>query len=918
MTLLVAALQAAGLTRALEFPLFDLRSRLFTLFRPEPTSDVVVVAIDDESLRTVGKWPWPRRFLAEAIGELERAGASVIALDLLHDDAQLPQLTRDPATGELQERDDDAILGAALAARRRTIQGMSFNYEEPDAPSSAAGADAAPPRRIPFESVFTRIASDRRVSFQTLMAEFLPGVPLEGALADDLRAKVARAELILALEPMASVQNPEGDAAWPPSNLPSPPVPAIARAAATIASVSFGGGDQDGAVRAIPLWIDLRGRLYPTLGLASALLHLNVPLSAVSITEAHTDIRLPAGQNLVIPTHKGSLRQIASLGPRDGLVIVPWPRGGFSGWPDQFARVDGSGARTPSEISLGFLLNPSITVVPAIQANIASLDAAMPALDALFGLVDSAAYNKLAAEMRTLTPDDGRWREIYETQSATWKKAVADAAALYEQARQSIPDPAAATPEERAALDSLSRIAVDGAAQIEQIEKGLNELDENIRKRLRERVRNKICFVGWTATGALADFVQTAVDSRTPGVHVHAALASAILTSVESPMFLAKAPVALDLAAVILLGVLGTMIGVRLGVVQSPLVLLAGLAAWFIIDGVFFFDWAGIVIAQAAPFAAAIASWLMVILHRLLVEQRSRKQTEARFRSYVSPDVVDILVNNPELDSMRPQRRELTIFFSDIAGWTTLAERLGTEGIYTFLATYLKAMTDILQQNRATIDKYLGDGIMAFWGAPIEDPDHAASAVRACILMQQKIIEMNTSGAFGPAGAIAVRMGIASGEVNVGDFGNPPYKSAYTVIGDAANLAARLESANKQFGSLILMTERTRTLAGISTGVRLIGRVIVKGKTEPETLWEPIGDSRPRGDRTAEWVALTTDAVQAYIDADFDRALALFDRLESDFADRELADKYRRSIADVRAAGGPGPEFLGTIVLTDK
>lgn len=479
-------------------------------------------------------------------------------------------------------------------------------------------------------------------------------------------------------------------------------------------------------------------------------------------------------------------------------------------------------------------------------------------------------------------------------------------------------DPASLSAEEKEALATLDRVITDGPRMVREIERGLEDLDEWWNKDLPAFARGRVVFIGWSATGALADFVETSIDPRTPGVLVHAAVTNAILNSVESTQFITEAPHWLNLLAVLVLGCVGTIIGVRMGVVQSPIVLLIALAIWFIFDGIVIWDWRNLFLVEAAPMAAAVLGWLTVILHRLLVEQRGRRQTEARFRSYVSPDVVDILVNNPDLNSMAPQKRELTIFFSDIAGWTTITERIGTEGIAAFLATYLKEMTDILQDNRATIDKYLGDGIMAFWGAPVEDPDHAKHAVEAVILMQKKLQEMNQAGAFGPAGQVGVRIGLASGEVNVGDFGNPPHKSAYTVIGDSANLSARLESANKQFGSKILMTERTRELAGMTSGYRLIGRVVVKGKTEPETLYEPIGDMKPKGDRTGEWIKATDEAVGAYIAGDFDRALGLFDRLDKEFGDHELAEKYRDSIALVREQGGPGADFKGTIVLSEK
>jgi adenylate cyclase len=152
----------------------------------------------------------------------------------------------------------------------------------------------------------------------------------------------------------------------------------------------------------------------------------------------------------------------------------------------------------------------------------------------------------------------------------------------------------------------------------------------------------------------------------------------------------------------------------------------------------------------------------------------------------------------------------------------------------------------------------------------------------------------------------------------VGDFGNPPAKSAYTVIGDAANLAARLESANKQFGSRTLMSGRVRELTGDAIPARLIGRVVVKGKTEPETLYEPIGTRRPKGPRTEEWITLTNQATQAYISGDFPTARRLLARLQAEFDEGPLAEIYEESMEAIERAGGPGLGFDGALVLKEK
>lgn len=923
-TLVVCALQFTGVTRGWELPLYDVRSRLFTRFSPLASAEVATVLIDDQSIQTMGKWPWPRSLVAIAVDELRRAGASVVAFDLLFDDPQTPELRHDAsAPGGIATIDHDQALARAMREHGGVVQAASFDREATPAGPERSG-DSGMGQRAPFSRVLEAVSLDPAITPAQLRERLLPDAAPQGAEMDDLLRKhrgarlmvERRAEFSLALE-SAGFERTRG-AGWPESDRPSMPVDDIGRAAARVASVSFGAGDSDSGVRRIPLLVRARDRLYPTLALGAVLQHLGVPVERLRVEPERVVIPIEGGREIVLPTHRGTLRGLRELGELTGLAYVPWPRGGLGGWKTQFSQRNDAGQWVSSETPIGRLLDPVLTIMPRIRQNVQDLDRNMLAVGELFGLVDGEQYRASAARMAALTPDDPAWAQLLETQRGVWTRAARESAELLEQALASGVDRASMSEQERAALSDLEQVSARSADLIKAIDDGLRLLKQWRDEELPRRVRGKIVFVGWSATGALADFVPTPIDSRTPGVLVHAALASAMLNSRAGPQLIMEAPAWADALVVVGLGLAGTLLAIRFGVVVSPLALLVLGAAWFALDGWLLWDYGNWFVAQAAPLAAAGASWLAVILHRLLVEQRGRRQTEARFRSYVSPEVVDILVNNPGLSSMVPVRRELTIFFSDIANWTTLAERLGTEGIGTFLATYLKAMTDILQSNRATIDKYLGDGIMAFWGAPVADADHARHAVAAVLEMQDRLEQMNASGAFGPAGAIAVRIGLASGEVNVGDFGNPPAKSAYTVIGDAANLAARLESANKQFGSRTLMSGRVRELTGDALPARLIGRVVVKGKTEPETLYEPIGNRRPKGERTAEWIELTNQATRAYISGDFPAARRLLARLQAEFDEGHLAEIYEESMQAIERAGGPGRGFDGALVLKEK
>jgi adenylate cyclase len=435
-----------------------------------------------------------------------------------------------------------------------------------------------------------------------------------------------------------------------------------------------------------------------------------------------------------------------------------------------------------------------------------------------------------------------------------------------------------------------------------------------IRKELASLLRGKIVVVGFTALGTDSDVVITPVDSRTPGPMVHVAVINSLLTE----LFRVPWPLWADFVVIGLMGLAGTWLGVRFNVVTGPLALAGLVLGWFFVAGALLWDTSLIIAAVAGPSVAATGSWVTVLLHRLLVEQRGRKVTEERFKSYVSPAVVDILVNNPELGTMKPSMREMTVMFTDVADFTTTSERLGPELLAKCLSKYLKEMTEILQKNRGTLDKYLGDGIMCFWNAPIDDAQHARHAALTAVQMMKRLEELNDSGAFEEAGRLKVRVGICTGPCMVGDFGNPPRNSNYTLLGDTANFAARLEGANKFFGTRILATQRVRDQAGLDVRWRSIGKVFVKGKKEADWLYELIGPLEPHGPATDEWLSASDEAVRDFVEGRFDPCLKKFDMLARRFGDVQLAAMYAETISAWRARPDYPAAFDGAIVLTEK
>lgn len=979
-TLSVALLWGAGWTSRIEFPLVDEYMRRLFSSAPPPSSDLCIIAIDDNSLINSGRWPWPRDQQAIVIDELRRAGAKVIALDLLLNNPE-PGPRLDPVDISLQDRlspseqsailqygppveaiqrlltrEDqvvapvlpDTALAASFGRAGNVILGAEFTFEGREGPptdddperSSSDHEKGSDPRdlSVPFDDVYTRVKADPAVSLEALKSLLADSEDRDAAFGhriEELERKRKIAGTLISRTAAFSIPLPAGDRDWVTSNAPELPAPTLFDSAYSIGNVSARGiADSDGVVRRMQLWIRHDDRLYPTLGLAAAASYLGVPIASLRIEGNQTVIPAPRG-DIRIEMHRAPM---AGHAPTDGLIYLAWPTG--RGSDKQFnpykripavrgtaaapSDVDSAAAECGEkefryapgeEIPIGGLMEPRL-VERRVKANLLEFTRKFKLL---WRMGEAYVTEELqvslarAKRLQSLSADDPEWRALLAEQLKLWSEAR-DQAQFFVESFKEIPDEdlSPVEREQKANISDVLRLIDDAARNVRC---GLARIDQ-VRQALRMSVGGRLCLMGWVATGSIADFVPSSIDVKTPGPYLHAAVINTVLTGHQKLVSDSRVRTT-GYIATLLLGAIGTIIGVRMSVLLSPVALALSICCWVVLGGFLIWDRYNWVSAFSTPALSALLSWLGVTLHRLLVEQRGRKQTEARFRSYVSPEVVDILVNDPDLQSMVPQRKELTIMFSDVANWTTLTERLGTEGIFKFLNTYLREMTDILQKNRATLDKYLGDGIMAFWGAPIDDPDHARNASIACVEMMQKLADMNAKGEFGDAGSVEVRFGLATGEVNVGDFGNPPNKSAYTVIGDAVNLAARLESSNKQFGSSILMTRRVIELSGSTLLFRPIGRIVVKGKTEYDELFELVGDRRPKGDRTAEWVELTRDAVNAYQRADLSAAESMFQRLDREFADSKLAKLYLHAIEELRASGVPDG-WEGTVVLTEK
>jgi adenylate cyclase len=333
-------------------------------------------------------------------------------------------------------------------------------------------------------------------------------------------------------------------------------------------------------------------------------------------------------------------------------------------------------------------------------------------------------------------------------------------------------------------------------------------------------------------------FAVTAQDDRLfPGVEVQATLISNSLTG-------GGLQTVDDLwVATLMLGIVLVLAGAGLRLHPSLTAVIACgmmLGAWLLSFSLF--AWQKVWMTPLLPILTIAALYGSSMLINYIASRQRALQTRMMFSQYVPEEVVSRLVEHPELMKLGGEARELTLMFTDLANFTTMSERLTAEATVDVLTEYFNAMTPIIHRYGGTVDKFIGDAVMAFWGAPLDDARHAEHAVRAAIDMQVAMEQLAQRLVASGLPAISMRIGLHTGRVVVGNIGSHS-RFSYTVIGDAVNLAARLEGANKAFGTSILLSDATATALPDDLTLRHLDRVIVKGKSEAIKVYCPCQDT---------------------------------------------------------------------------
>jgi len=796
--LLVLLLDLAGVFKPFDARTRDLQQQHVAREHAPMTSDIVHVDIDDGALQRIGRWPWPRSLLAGCIETLGDAGARTIAVDL-----ELSEPSSDV--------DDDAFLADALQGRAvlaLLVQADDVQQQWLDSGGSTQGMELVRTRLredidLHPEDLAGDLASADLVAFTAselaLKRSILwedPGTDLPTGFAEQsLQAAYARQHMAESIAARRELL--DGASSVEGSPMDRLPLPELVSTAGGLGYVNISMRDGDGVVRSIQPVQSTRAGSATSLGAAAALHYLGQDhphAAAFKVYDRVLDIQ----GVIVLPMHEGSLP-----------LAWPYTEHG-TGW-QHLLRNSPADLVSTGHISIAGIAE----LVQARQLQESNrVELASISLDLLRVVRQDGDFNTPDPMSSTLQAeiadeyeftlgdleDSGELDEVFEDPDA-----LEHARAL-------------------AAWNGLTESIISNDAEIQQVEQALHE-----------QVDGKLVFLGWTATGSIADFVPTVAGPRTPGVVVHAAVANMIMTG-HSHL---HAPRWLGPLLVILLG--GWVV-----------VLVASTTPWtstagsLVLLGIYvylatmlsFASWE-LFLPIVAPTTSGLSAWAACTGMNAILIQRDKRRITRQFRARVSDSLVDTLIDNPSALSMAGQKREITVLFADLAGFTSISEQLGSERTVALANTSLSAMSSAIVEHDGYVNKFLGDGLMAFWSAFEPQADQAKLACDAAIACQASLeaVNMNSDVQLG------LRLGIATGEAIVGDCGAPPDLNDYTAIGNTVNLAARLESANKQLGTTILVDASTRAQADGAARTLPIGPVVVVGQTQPVALHAIVGSN---------------------------------------------------------------------------
>lgn len=424
-----------------------------------------------------------------------------------------------------------------------------------------------------------------------------------------------------------------------------------------------------------------------------------------------------------------------------------------------------------------------------------------------------------------------------------------------------------------------------------------------------DQLQDRIVLVGTSAPG-LFDLRSTPVQSEYPGVEIHANLIAGILDNqiMERPAY----TLGVEFVHVLLAG--GVMLLLPLA---SPLLATIGCVVLLAVSAALnVWVWTGseLVLPIASVLVLIVIMFLFNMTYGFFFEQRNKRQLSGLFGQYIPPELVDEMNENPKAYSIDAENRDMSVLFSDVRGFTTISESMAPAELSQLMNELLTPMTHVIHRHRGTIDKYMGDAIMAFWGAPLHDTGHASHAVEAALRMIERIHELQPVFQARGWPEIRIGVGVNSGNMSVGNMGSQ-FRRAYTVLGDAVNLGSRLEGLTKAYGVEILASDFTRKAAP-DYAFREVDRVRVKGREEPVAIFEPLGAKEAVDKSVHDELKLYHEVLRLYRAQQWDLAEMQLLNLNQ-HATHKLYEVYIQRIQYFRA-NPPAADWDGVFTHTEK
>lgn len=947
-------LQHLGVFDRIEWYFLDLHFRRVN--RLGANAPLVHVDIDDAALDRVGAWPWPRDLQADLVRVIGECGARSIILDLVFSEPRPPELRLPDFTqfetieGEVEQLGalgpenavfPDDELAEAIREAGNVVLATFYKPAETESPAE---------RRVRLVYEADIEATEEAIARELgLSVEQAARLPLARLRRQAIAAKVSQclstnpladARAVHAALRRAPFERPDAiraDVLWAYARARSlrvlaekcPPVPAslagrlpvvreLTPPLFSFAASARGAGfvvfrpDEDGKLRHLPPLVEYEGRLLRQLAFAEL-------CDDWGIREGDLSIGADGFLSIAGRGRRPAMRvQLDS----EGRMLVNWTRG-RSNWADTFQHVPVAEILEVCDMRRRLRENEATRqtwLAKAIRLVKEETAFAGYRREVEQYLAERRRLRRAELQGLAAAPDTVRLREQVEQHR---QRIEADQNAAIELIREtwqqlkgeSASDPAMAAEYRRFAeahgiLDGVCRTASATNAELERRVQAQLAV-------LRPLLAGRTCLIGYTAT-AVADMVDTPVYARMPGVMVH----SNVYNTFVQGAFLRWSPAWVRAAVLLATGVVVTALSASRGPRASfALVLLTMtvLAAMNLcaLAGPWRY-W----LAVSVSVGLAFVVWAMVEMFRFLVSEREKRRFGKALAQYTSPVIARQIAEDAGRLDLSPVSGEVTCFFSDLADFTTLSEQhLDPAGTRSVLNPYLEAMSRVLHEHAALINKFIGDGIFAFFNPPIYPcADHARQACEAAIGAQAalaELIDRQRGSALGPVfERLAMRIGLASGPVYVGDYGSEN-KLDYTCMGDTVNLAARLEPANKAFGTRILVSGSTHDAAGEGLVFRYLGRLQVKGKKIAVPVYELLGRRGEVGAEDVEYAGRFAAAVEVFHARRWAEAASAFRRLHEERPQDVAARRYV-DLAASHAVTPPPVDWNGAIELTEK